>query len=74
MYCQRTRRVARAIVDGYRETGPAVDAEWEARLLRYAGMTMLYRLCGSSPAPYLAPGRFDAIRDEGTGILTRGRL
>ncbi|MGV3720937.1 MAG: phosphotransferase, partial [Actinomycetota bacterium] len=63
-----------AVASGYRETSPDVDSEWAARLARYAGLTMLYRLYGSSPAPYLRPARYGEIRVAGVCILLAGEL
>lgn len=68
------RRAARAVVDGYRETGPTPDAEWHSRLARYAGLVLLYRLCGSSPAPYLDPTRYAAIRTAGLNLFAAREL
>lgn len=61
-----------ALMAGYVEEGPVVDAGWAARVHRYAALTMLYRLYGSSPAPYLEPARYDVIRSEALARLMRG--
>jgi hypothetical protein len=63
-------RAAAALAEGYQDTAPAVDPEWETRCLHYAALTMLYRVYGSSPAPYLDPNRYAAIRAQALGILT----
>lgn len=63
------REAAWAVVAGYRKTGPATDAAWDDRLARYAGLVLIYRLCGSSPAPYLDPNRYAAIRAAGLAIF-----
>lgn len=68
------RRAACAVAEGYRSVTNAADGEWSARLARYTGLVMLYRLYGSSPAPYLAPERYAAIRAEGLRILLVGAL
>jgi len=67
-------RAASAVASGYLETAPAVDGDWWSRLARYAGLTMLYRLYGSSPAPYLNPARYGEIRVAGICIVLAGEL
>jgi hypothetical protein len=47
---------------------------WEQRVVRYAALAMLYRIYGSSPASYLHPARFDAIRATGIRILLAGDI
>ena len=69
---EAARRAVSDLVEAYREAAPAVDAGWRSRVYRYAGLTMLYRLCGSSPAPYLSPARHAAIRAEGIRLLMGG--
>lgn len=68
------RRAARAVAEGYRRVAGSVDDGWRERLARYAGLVMLYRLYGSSPAPYLLPERYAAIRAEGLRLLLAGTL
>lgn len=63
------RGAAGALTRGYREAAPEVDAGWGQRVARYAGLTMLYRLCGSSPAPYLSEQRYGTIREAGLQLL-----
>lgn len=63
------RSAAAAIESGYRETAPALDARWSTRFRRYAALTMLYRLYGSSPAPYLNPDRYPKIRTSALRLL-----
>ena len=65
-------RAVEALMVGYLEEGPEVDPGWSARVQRYAALTMLYRLYGSSPAPYLEPARYDVIRSEALARLMRG--
>ncbi len=60
---------ASAIEAGYRETAPALDTRWSLRFRRYAALTMLYRLYGSSPAPYLHPNRYSHIRSTALDLL-----
>jgi tRNA A-37 threonylcarbamoyl transferase component Bud32 len=67
-------RAASAVASGYLETAPAVDGAWAQRLARFAGLTMLYRLYGSSPAPYLNPARYQDIRVAGVCVLLAGEL
>lgn len=69
-----TQQAAQAIVAGYRETAPAQDAEWGSRLARYAGLLLIYRLCGSSPAPYLNSARYTAIRNAGLELFAARQL
>lgn len=66
------RQAAAALTWAYRETGPAVDSDWERRVDRYAGVTLLYRLYGSSPAPYLSPECWPQVRREGLRLLLEG--
>jgi Ser/Thr protein kinase RdoA (MazF antagonist) len=68
------REAARAVVDGYRETGPDADSGWHQRLARYAGLVLIYRLCGSSPAPYLDPARYADIRKAGLELFSAREL
>ena len=68
------RAAALALRDGYRAYGRPVDAQWGRRLAMYAGVTMLYRLYGSSPAPYLDPARYAAIRSAGIRLLAESGL
>ena len=63
---------ALAVAKGYLREAPEVDDAWLGRVRAYAGLTMIYRLCGSSPAPYLDPARYNAIRSEGLRWLSRG--
>jgi hypothetical protein len=65
-------RAVEAMMARYLEEGPEVDRGWAARVHRYAALTMLYRLHGSSPASYLEPSRFDVIRSEAIARLMRG--
>jgi aminoglycoside phosphotransferase (APT) family kinase protein len=69
-----TRRAARAVLAGYRRVRGGADRKWERRLARYAGLVLLYRLYGSSPAPYLSSERYAAIREAGLHILLTGDL
>lgn len=66
----RSRDAARAVLRGYLETGGPVDRDWPDRAQRYAGLVMLYRIYGSSPAPYLSGERHGAIRAAGLDLLT----
>jgi len=60
------------VVVGYQMITPLeIDDDWDDRVNRYAGLTMLYRLYGSSPAPYLDPTRYAAIREQGLRLLLR---
>jgi len=68
------RKASRAVVEGYAETGPARDAGWHGRLARYAGLVLIYRLCGSSPAPYLNPARYADIRTAGLALFAEREL
>lgn len=68
------REAAHAVAAGYRETGPEIDGQWESRLARYAGLVLIYRLCGSSPAPYLDPARYAAIRAAGLELFNARTL
>lgn len=61
------RAAAAALMAAY---APADPDAWGRRVIRYAGLVLLYRLCGSSPAPYLDPARYGAIRAEGIRLLT----
>jgi aminoglycoside phosphotransferase (APT) family kinase protein len=63
------REAVRAILRGYPETGGELDSGWGDRVLRYAGLVMLYRIYGSSPAPYLSGERHAAIRAAGLDLL-----
>lgn len=69
---QEAAHAGAAAAEGYLETAPEVDAGWGERVGRYAGLTMLYRVYGSSPAPYLAPERYGAIREQGLRLLLGG--
>lgn len=71
---EASRAAASAVVAGYRETGPVADPEWGSRVTRYAGATLLYRLCGSSPAPQLTPECAPSVRKEGVRLLLEGEL
>jgi aminoglycoside phosphotransferase (APT) family kinase protein len=62
-------RAAGAFAAGYLEAASPVDAGWPARVHRYAGLTMLYRLYGGSPAPHLSVDRFRAIRRQGISLV-----
>ena len=62
------RRAATALEGAYRAAA-GVDDGWPDRVRRYSGLVLLYRLCGSSPAPCLDPGRYDSIRSEGIRLL-----
>lgn len=64
------RESVEGLLTGYLATGVAADSGWRDRVLRYAGLTMLYRLYGSSPAPYLSADRHAAIRSAGLDLLT----
>lgn len=68
-----SQSAAGQVAAGYRETAPAVDSEWEERAWRYAALVMLYRVYGSSPAPYLDPERFTDIRQAALSLLLAGR-
>lgn len=68
------QEAARAVVEGYLETGPPPDAEWESRLAGYAALVLIYRLYGSSPAPYLDPARYVAIRAAGLELFAKRDL
>lgn len=68
------RQAARAVAERYLTVTDGVDTAWGERLARYAGLVMLYRLYGSSPAPYLSPERYSAIRAEGLRVLLAGAL
>jgi aminoglycoside phosphotransferase (APT) family kinase protein len=65
---------AHAVAQGYRETAPEAAPEWYARFTRYAALAMLYRVYGSSPAPYLDPARYSAIRRAALQVLNAGHL
>jgi hypothetical protein len=67
------RRAAWTLLAGYWEAAPGLthSRDFAARCLGYAAATMLYRVYGSSPAPYLRPERFAAIRRLALRILTR---
>lgn len=69
---ETSERAVEALIAGYVEEGRDVDAGWGRRVQRYAALTMLYRLHGSSPAPYLEPSRYDVIRSEALARLMRG--
>lgn len=58
-----------ALERGYRELAATLDEGWSCRYRRYAALTMLYRLYGSSPAPYLDPARYASIRLAGLDLL-----
>lgn len=66
-------QAATALERGYREHSTTVDDGWAGRYCRYAALTMLYRLYGSSPAPYLNPSRYAGIRAYGIELLTERR-
>lgn len=63
---------AEGVRRGYRAAARKLDAGWDRRFRRYAALTMLYRLYGSSPAPYLSPSRYQEIRAEGLRRLLEG--
>ncbi|HEU4754446.1 MAG TPA: phosphotransferase, partial [Armatimonadota bacterium] len=71
---EAARAAALRLAAGYRSTAPDLDPEWEQRFWRYAGLTLVYRIHGSSPAPYLHPQRFEAIREAGFRLLLAGQL
>ena len=62
-------RAAEALERGYCDEAADIDANWSIRFRRYAALTMLYRLYGSSPAPYLDPAQYEAIRSAGLDLL-----
>jgi Ser/Thr protein kinase RdoA (MazF antagonist) len=62
---------AKDLAHAYQQSAPGIDPAWETRFWRYAALTMLYRLHGSSPAPYLAPPRYPAIRNAAIALLLR---
>jgi aminoglycoside phosphotransferase (APT) family kinase protein len=65
-------RAYKTLQDGYMKTAPYADVAAQGRMTRYAALTMLYRLYGSSPAPFLDPERYAAIREEGIRLLLSG--
>jgi hypothetical protein len=67
----QARDAAALVLRGYREIGGSelCAGDWIHRAVRYAAATMLYRLYGSSPAPYLSPQHYDAIRAGGIALL-----
>jgi hypothetical protein len=67
---QAARSCAAVIEASYLAAAPPVDAGWPERLRRYAAMTMLYRLYGSSKAPYIGPTRHAAVRRDALRRLT----
>jgi hypothetical protein len=69
---EASKQAVEALMAGYLEEGTEVDAGWSVRVHRYAALTMLYRLYGSSPAPYLEPARYGVIRSEALARLMRG--
>jgi len=67
------REAVWTLLAGYWDSGPALtqNRPFAARTLGYAAATMLYRVYGSSPAPYLLPERFPTIRRLALRILSR---
>ena len=61
-----------SILKGYREEmkflNPNNDNE---RLVKYSGMVMIYRVAGSSPAPYIKADKVPLIKEIGIKLITQ---
>ena len=65
------RQIAKAYDE---EMRPLKDGAHEKRTIKYAGMTMVYRIVGSSPAPYIDAGNLDLtnrIKNAAFELITR---
>ncbi|MBI2654881.1 hypothetical protein HYX06_00455 [Candidatus Woesearchaeota archaeon] len=61
-----------SILKGYREEMNFLnDKNDNERLVKYSGMIMIYRVAGSSPAPYIKADKMPLIKEIGIQLITR---
>ena len=45
------------------------DEEHDKRVIKYSGMVMIYRVTGSSPAPYIKPEVIHLVKETGFCLI-----
>ena len=59
------------VLKGYdEEMRDLKDSEHDKRVIKYAGAVMVYRITGSSPAPYIKPEVIPLIKETAFPIIT----
>ena len=60
------------ILEGYKEETKFIDEKNNyERLVKYSGMVMIYRVAGSSPAPYIRADKVPLIKEIGSHLITQ---
>lgn len=64
-------KAIKQVLRGYNEEMARLkDDNFDTRLIKYAGATMIYRITGSSPAPYIKPEAMPLIKEAGFHLIT----
>ena len=64
-------KAMKQVLKGYDEEMPDLkDNEHDERVIKYGGAVMVYRITGSSPAPYIKPEAIPLIKEKGFGLIT----
>ena len=61
-----------SILKGYKEEMKSLISDNDdERLVKYSGMAMIYRVAGSSPAPYIKADKAPLIKEIGIQLITQ---
>ncbi len=70
-----TKKTVKAIAENYKLAlkgtfSESRISEFEKRAIKYSGCTMIYKIAGTSPAPYVKKERVEPIRESGSKLIT----
>lgn len=64
-------KAMKQVLKGYDEEMQGLkDKDYDKRVIKYAGAVMVYRITGSSPAPYIQPEAIPLIKETAFSIIT----